>query len=109
VTAIFVAVGASFLASCVEVVEAFTVILAVGVTRNWRSSLLGAAAATLVLAALIATFGITLASRIPLPVLRGVIGTLVLVFGLKWLGKAILLSARGNWRGQERIAAIGGC
>lgn len=92
-TSLIVTVGASFLASCVEVVEAFTVILAVGVTRNWRSSLLGALAATLVLAALIGIFGITLASRIPLPILRGAIGSLVLIFGLNWLRKAILRAA----------------
>jgi len=93
-TALVFAVGASFLASCVEFVEAFTVILAVGITRNWRSSLLGAATAAALLAAIIAVFGLTLASRVPLPVLRGVIGTLVLVFGLKWMRKAILRYAR---------------
>jgi uncharacterized membrane protein len=89
-TAVLFAVGASFLASCVEFVEAFTVILAVGISRNWRSSLLGAAAASVFLALIVAAFGLTLASTIPLPVLRGVIGTLVLIFGLKWLRKAIL-------------------
>ena len=89
-TAIAFAVGASFLASCVEFVEAFTVILAVGITRNWRSSLLGAAGAAVALALIIAAFGLTLANSVPLPFLRGVIGTLVLVFGLKWLRKAIL-------------------
>ena len=88
--AVAFAVGASFLASCVEFVEAFTVILAVGITRNWRSSLLGAAAAALLLALIVAVFGLTLASRVPLPVLRGAIGALVLVFGLKWMRKAIL-------------------
>jgi len=90
VTAIVFAVGASFLASCVEFVEAFTVILAVGITRNWRSSLLGAATAAVLLAVIVAVFGLTLASSVPLPVLRGVIGTLVLVFGLKWMRKSIL-------------------
>src|SRR5579885_3583713 len=89
-TALIFAVGASFLASSVEFVEAFTVILAVGITRNWRSSLLGAAAATVLLAIIIAAFGLTLAATVPIDVLRGIIGTLVLVFGLKWLRKAIL-------------------
>jgi len=90
VTAVAFAVGASFLASCVEFVEAFTIILAVGITRSWKSSLLGAAAAAVLLAVIIAGFGLTLASTVPLPVLRGVVGTLVLVFGLKWMRKAIL-------------------
>jgi len=89
-TALVFAVGASFLASCVEFVEAFTVILAVGITRNWRSSLLGAATAAVLLGVIVAVFGLTLANSIPLPILRGVIGTLVLVFGLKWLRKCIL-------------------
>ncbi|HLG70793.1 MAG TPA: hypothetical protein VK009_10255 [Chloroflexota bacterium] len=88
--AIAAAVVASFLAACVECVEAFTVIMAVGITRGWRSSLLGALAALGVLTVVIAVFGLTLASRIPLPVLRGVIGAFVLVFGLNWLRKAIL-------------------
>ncbi|MDE3076340.1 MAG: hypothetical protein KGJ86_13025, partial [Chloroflexota bacterium] len=73
-TALVFAVGASFLASCVEFVEAFTVILAVGITRNWRSSLLGAAVAAVALAAIVAGFGFTLATTIPLSVLRGLIG-----------------------------------
>jgi uncharacterized membrane protein len=90
VTAVVFAVGASFLASCVEFVEAFTVILAVGLTRGWRSALLGAATAAVLLALLIGVFGLTLASSVPLPVLRGAIGTLVLVFGLKWMRKSIL-------------------
>lgn len=89
-TAVVFAIGASFLASCVEFVEAFTVILAVGLTRNWRSSLLGAACAAVLLVLIVATFGMSLETRVPLPVLRGAIGTLVLMFGLKWLRKAIL-------------------
>ena len=92
--AVIFAVGASFLASCVEFVEAFTVILAVGITRNWRSSLLGAATAAVLLALIVGLFGVTLAGSIPLPVLRGVIGTLVLVLGLKWMRKSILRYAR---------------
>ncbi len=89
-TAIAFAVGASFLASAVEFVEAFTIILAVGLTRSWKSSLLGALAAVGLLVLIIAAFGLTLAATVPLPVLRGVIGTLVLIFGLNWLRKAIL-------------------
>jgi uncharacterized membrane protein len=79
----------SFLASAVETVEALTVVLAVGVTRGWRSALLGVGAALLVLAALVALLGPAL-SAIPIDALRLVVGALLLVFGLQWLRKAIL-------------------
>jgi uncharacterized membrane protein len=82
----------AFLASSVEMVEALTIVLAVGVTRGWRSTLLGTAAALLLLAALTAVFGPALAS-IPIDDLRLVVGALLLVFGLQWLRKAILRSS----------------
>jgi Ca2+/H+ antiporter, TMEM165/GDT1 family len=83
---------ASFLASLVECVEALTVILAVGSVRGWRSALIGAATAIVVLLAIIAALGTAL-TRIPLPVIQLVVGTLLLLFGLRWLRKAILRSA----------------
>ncbi len=85
-------VVASFLASLVECVEALTVILAVGSVRGWRSALVGAATAVLVLLALIATLGPAL-TRVPLHIVQLVVGTLLLLFGLRWLRKAILRSA----------------
>ncbi|HEY7256529.1 MAG TPA: hypothetical protein VH476_07575 [Solirubrobacterales bacterium] len=78
-----------FLASAVEATEAFTIVLAVGSARDWRSSLLGVGAATVVLAALIAILGPAL-TLIPLDALRLVVGGLLLIFGLQWLRKAIL-------------------
>lgn len=84
-----VAVSA-FLASAVEFVEAFTIVLVVGVTVNWRSALLGALAAVAVLALLVATLGVALVQWVPLDALRLVIGTLLLLFGLKWLKNAIM-------------------
>jgi len=81
-----------FLACAVEAVEAFTIVLAVGSTRRWSSALLGVAAATLVLACLIAALGPAL-TVLPIGVLRVVIGGLLLVFGLQWLRKAILRAA----------------
>ena len=78
-----------FLACAVEAVEAFTIVLAVGSTRRWPSVLLGAAAATMVLALLIVILGPALTS-LPIDVLRLVVGGLLLVFGLQWLRKAIL-------------------
>jgi uncharacterized membrane protein len=80
----------AFAASLVEFVEAFTIVLVVGVTINWRSALAGTAAAVLALAALIGLFGTALVQWVPLDVLRLVVGTILILFGLKWLKKAIL-------------------
>jgi uncharacterized membrane protein len=80
---------ATFLASAVEAVEAFTIVLAVGVTRGWRSTVFGVAAASLVLAVVVAVLGPAVTS-IPIQWLRIVVGGLLLVFGLQWLRKAIL-------------------
>ena len=80
---------ASFLASAVEMVEALTIVLAAGVTRGWRSSLIGVGAALVALAVITALFGPAL-TLIPIDALRLVVGALLLVFGLQWLRKAIL-------------------
>jgi Ca2+/H+ antiporter, TMEM165/GDT1 family len=85
-------VSASFLASLVECVEALTVVLAVGSVRGWPSALAGAAAALAVLAAIVAALGPALA-RIPLHLIQLCVGTLLLLFGMRWLRKAILRSA----------------
>jgi uncharacterized membrane protein len=82
--------SAAFLASAVEFVEAFTIVLVVGVTMNWRSSLAGAFAAAATLAVIIATFGVALVQFVPLNVLRLAVGIILILFGLKWLKKAIL-------------------
>jgi uncharacterized membrane protein len=88
VTAVFL-VASAFLASAVEMVEALTIVLAVGVTRDWRSSLTGVGAATVALAVIVAALGPAL-TVIPIDTLRLVVGALLLVFGLQWLRKAIL-------------------
>ncbi|MGO8870816.1 MAG: COG4280 domain-containing protein [Acidimicrobiales bacterium] len=85
-----VLVVAVFLACAVESVEALTIVLAVGVTRGWRSALEGVAAALVVLAALVAALGPALVHLVPLSTLRLVVGALLLVFGLQWLRKAVL-------------------
>jgi uncharacterized membrane protein len=79
----------SFLASAVEMVEALTIVLAAGITRGWRSSLTGAGAAVVVLAVIVGALGPSL-TEIPLHDLRLFVGSLLLVFGLQWLRKAIL-------------------
>jgi len=88
VTSVFL-IASAFLASAVEFVEALTIVLASGITRGWRSSLTGLAAATVVLAAIVAALGPTL-KLIPIDALRLVVGGLLLAFGLQWLRKAIL-------------------
>ena len=84
--ALFVAV---FLACAVEAVEATTIVLAAGTARDWRSALLGAGSGVVLLAALVAAVGPALSS-VPLRGLRVVVGSLLLVFGLQWLRKAVL-------------------
>jgi uncharacterized membrane protein len=88
---ILVTLGA-FLASAVEMVEALTIVLGVGVVRGWRAPLTGAAVAAVTLGALVAILGPALDS-IPINALRLVVGALLLTFGLQWLRKAILRSS----------------
>jgi Ca2+/H+ antiporter, TMEM165/GDT1 family len=83
---------AAFLASLVEFVEALTIVLAVGTVRGWRPALVGTAAAVAFLTFLVLAFGPALA-RVPLTTLQLVIGVLLLLFGMRWLRKAILRSA----------------
>ncbi|HEY5058327.1 MAG TPA: hypothetical protein VII51_04850 [Gaiellaceae bacterium] len=81
--------ASAFLASAVEFVEALTIVLAAGITRGWRSALIGLAAATVTLAVIVVALGPAL-TLIPLSTLRLVVGALLLAFGLQWLRKAIL-------------------
>jgi len=89
-SAAIVLLASVFLASAVEMVEALTIVVAVGVTRGWRSALEGTAAAFAVLAALVAAIGPALVHYVPLSGLRIAVGGLLLVFGLQWLRKAVL-------------------
>ncbi len=86
------AVTAAFLASLVEFVEALTIVLAVGTIRGWRSALAGAAGGAILLTLLVAVFGPAL-GRVPLTTLQLVVGALLLLFGMRWLRKAILRAA----------------
>ena len=85
--------GAAFLGSAVESTEALTIVLAVGLTRGWREPLLGAAAALASLALLVIFFGQLIVTRVPESGLKLLVGTLLLLFGLRWLHKAVLRSA----------------
>jgi uncharacterized membrane protein len=95
---------AVFAASAVEAVEALTIVLAVGVVRGWRSTLIGVGAASLVLAAVIAALGPAL-THVPISSLRLVVGALLLAFGLQWLRKAIL-RASGFMAQRDEAAAF---
>jgi uncharacterized membrane protein len=84
--------AAAFAASAVEAVEAATIVLAAGLERGWRSSLAGAFAALVALAAIVMVFGSAIAA-IPIDILQLVVGVLLLLFGIRWLRKAMLRSA----------------
>src|SRR5438132_2376084 len=86
------AVSAAFLASIVEVVEAYTIVLAVGTLRGWRPATLGTAAALAALAGGILLLG-PLLDRVPIHLLQLVIGILLLLLGMSWLRKASLRAA----------------
>jgi uncharacterized membrane protein len=87
----FLALGV-FFACAVEMVEALTIVLAVGLTRGWRSVRLGVLAALAALALVVAALGPAL-TLLPLDALRVIVGFLLLAFGMQWLRKAILRAA----------------
>jgi len=86
------AILAAFLASLVEFVEALTIVLAVGTVRGWRPALLGSAMGTVLLVILVVALG-PLLGRFPLSALQVAIGILLLLFGMRWLRKAVLRAA----------------
>jgi len=87
---LLVAALPAFAASAVEFAEATTIVLAVGITRGWRAPLVGSVAAALTLAVIIALLGATLVSVVPEHALKVLVGALLVLFGLRWLRKAIL-------------------
>src|ERR671915_122744 len=84
---------AVFAACFVEMVEATTIVMAMGFTRSWRSAIAGTVAALVSLAVVTVVMGYALATWLPESALQLVIGTLLLIFGLQWLRKAILRSS----------------
>lgn len=104
ITSVGSTVTAAFLASFVEVVEAFTIVLAVGLTRGWRPAFQGTALAFVVLALIVAIFGPVISS-IPIEALQFVVGSLLILFGMRWLRKAIL-RASGHMALHDETAAF---
>jgi hypothetical protein len=96
-----VAAVPAFLASVVEFVEALTIVLAVGVTRQWRSTLIGVGAAVLALAVIVGVFGTAIVLFVPIEILRLVVGGFLLVFGLQWICKAVLRAAGARAKHDE--------
>lgn len=82
-----------FIAAIVELVETLTIVLAIGLTRGWRSTLTGVVSALLALTAFTAIAGYSLATWLPEAALQLAVGALMLVFGLQWLRKAVLRSS----------------
>lgn len=91
--AVWALAATTFVAAFVEWVEAVTIVLAMGLTRGWRSALSGTVAAVVALAAFTAVVGYALVTWLPRSALQLVVGVLLLIFGLQWLRKAILRSA----------------
>src|SRR5438105_2119938 len=86
-------VVATFLAAAVEWVEALTIVLAVGMFKGWRNAIVGTVAGLIALAVLTVGFGLAISSHIDLALVRTLVGVFLLLFGLKWLHKAILRSS----------------
>lgn len=99
-----VVAAAAFVAAGVEWVEALTIVLAAGITRGWRSALTGVGFAVIALVVLIVGLGAAVESSVALTAVRTAIGVLLLLFGLKWLRKAILRS--GGYLGLHDEEAI---
>src|SRR6266852_5328938 len=91
-TSVAPAVSAAFLSSLVEAVEALTIVLAVATVRGWRPAGLGALAGLATLGLIVLALG-PLLDRVPLHALQLAIGVLLLLFGMRWLRKAILRAA----------------
>src|SRR5918911_1014758 len=86
----------TFLAATIEVIEMVAIVVAVGVTRSWRASLLGAVGGLVVLVVLVAVLGTAL-QDVPLKPVRLFVGALLLAFGSQWLRKGILRVSADGW------------
>src|SRR6188472_40733 len=95
----------TFLAATIEVIEMVAIVVAVGTTRSWRASLLGACGGLVLLVVMVAVLGTAL-QGVPLKPIRLVVGALLLAFGSQWLRKGILRVSRDGWAagiGEEEV------
>jgi uncharacterized membrane protein len=97
----------TFLASAVEAIEMVTIVVGVGASRGWRSSLLGAGAGFGVLVVVSAVLGAAIV-HIPIGGLRLVVGGLLLIFGLQWLTKGVRRVAARGFAGYRQAEIIHG-
>ncbi|HYM51763.1 MAG TPA: hypothetical protein VET65_14490 [Candidatus Limnocylindrales bacterium] len=96
----------TFLASTVEAIEMVTIVVGVGATRGWRSTLIGALSGFAVLVAIVAVAGAAL-NAIPIGTLRLVVGTLLLIFGLQWFRKGVMRVAARGFAGVRELEEHG--
>lgn len=87
---IFATLVSTFLAGCVESIETLSVLLAVGLTKGWKSAWAGLGSGLLLLIILLSTIGSLIIAIVPVHLLNLVLGTLLLLFGMRWLVKATL-------------------
>ena len=85
--------AAAAVAVGIEMLEALAIVLAVGMTRGLRDALLGAVAAVAAVVLLCLALGPGLLAGADLHLLRVIVGSLLLLFGLEWLRKGILRMA----------------
>ena len=76
-----------------EWVEALTIVLAVGTIKGWRAAITGTLIGAVALLLLVLVLGVGITNYIPIAFARTLVGVFLLLFGLKWLYKAILRSA----------------
>lgn len=100
----FTVAAAVFLGSSVEFVEALTIVLAVGATRSYRISLLAAASALVVLTLVVILAGPWLVANLPMGIFKAAVGLLLLLFGIRWLRKAVLRASGFKARHDEGAA-----
>src|SRR5256884_6262759 len=106
-TGLWAVLFTTFLASAVEAIEMVTIVVGVGATRGWRSTVIGVASGFGVLAVTVVILGAPLRA-IPIGPLRLVIGALLLVFGLQWFRKGVLRVAAPGLPGIGGGALLGG-
>jgi uncharacterized membrane protein len=77
-------------ASAIELLEALAIVLAVGVARGFRDALAGALAAAIAVLTLCLVLGPAFRAGAEVSVLRVIVGSTLLLFGLEWLRKGVL-------------------